>query len=361
MGRRLAGGFLVAIGLIVASLAWVGFSFTHTILDPGRSQAIADDLYDDPEVRAQLKSSMTSAMQAALPEGMALGRPEIADAADRALHDPAVKELLVGGLVRAHQRFLGADPNPDEPIVVDGSALAAATRSQLINAHPELLGAVPEVPSLAITLPTDSIPDAGGLRSTISGAVVMLATLAAGLVAAAFIVTDNRARILRRVGFWAIGAAAFWLVIGFVLPALAHLLLPGQAAIIAAIWGVAANGMLQPSIIAAVAGVAALVLSLVWMAGSSVSGRRRPERHPMPRQAPPRTRTAPLPHAPRAPDPDAYGPRAPRHPIPVRTPGPATPATGVPVVPPPAAARPAAPTWIEGKGYVDDPDTTRPS
>src|SRR5690606_8319395 len=128
-------------------------------------------------------------------------RSDVEAAARRALDDPAVEEAMVGGLVRAHQRFLGDDPRPDEPIVVDASALAAATRVELVNDDPTLLGSLPEVPSLAVTLPTESMPSVGGARTAIVGAVAFLALVAVGLVVAAFVVTDDRARVLRRVGF----------------------------------------------------------------------------------------------------------------------------------------------------------------
>lgn len=362
MGRRLAGGFLVGLGLIAASLAWISLSITRTILDPERSTAIAEDVYRDPEVRDQLRNSMAGALDAAVPDGVDLNRLDVVDAADRALDDPAVEALLVDGLIRAHQRFLGDDPNPDEPIVVDGAALASATRRQLVSSRPELAGVVPEIPSMAVTLPTDSLPNAGGLRDRLVAATGLLAAVAAGLVVAAFVVTDNRARILRRVGFWLIGAAAFWVIIGTALPSLAHLLLPGQAAIIGAIWGVAAGGMRQPSITAGVAGVAALVLSLVWMAGSAVS--RRSRRRDAARQRTARAAEEPryvsrpvtAPTGYQAPNPD-YVP-----PPPAPTPTYVPPGEGVDATvaaPSPAPTGSSAPRWVEGVGYVDDSDATR--
>lgn len=350
MGRRLAGGVLVGFGLVAASLAWVCLSITRTVLDPERSQAIAEDVYRDPEVRSQLKGSMATAIDAAIPDGADVLRLEVTDAAGRALDDPAVEALVVDGLVRAHQRFLGADPAPDEPIVVDGAALASATRAELVAARPDLIGVVPEVPSLAITLPTDSIPDAGGLRGRLIAATGLFALIAAGLVGAAFVITNDRPRVLRRVGFWLIGAAAFWVVVGTALPALAHLILPGQAAIIAAIWGVAAGGMRQPSITAAIAGVVALAVSVVWMAVAAVARRqaRRPARAARARREPEPAYAPTYEPAPTYSAPPTYTAR------PEPAPAPA------PTYAAPAAPRPsAAPQWVEGVGYVDDPDATR--
>lgn len=362
MGRRLAGGALVAIGLIAASLAWAGFSLTRTILDPDASERIAEAVYDDPEVQGFLKDSMVAAAAPFLEAGVQ--RSDVDSAADRALDDPQVEEAMVGGLVRAHQRLLGDDPRPDEPIVVDATALAAATRTELVNSDPDLLGGLPEVPSFAVELPIADIPDLGGARATLLGAVTLLATAALAFVAAAFVITDNRARVLRRVGFWAIGAAAFWVIFGLVVPWLAHLLMPDEAIVMASIWGVAAEGMIDPSIVAACAGVVALVLSVIWMLGSAAlrsSRRRSARRHEAPAGTSGRdVRTAADPAA-------AYEARgrgrrtyAVDRPVPV-APGPPTPARGTPVVPSPTEAPPrrSGPQWVEGVGYVDDPDQTR--
>jgi hypothetical protein len=370
MGRRLVGGVLVAIGLIAASLAWTGYAASRTVLDPGRSQAIADDLYQDREVRAQLRSSMADAMARALPEGVSASRSELVAAADRALDDPAVEELFTGAMIRAHHRFLGEDPAPDEPIVVEGAALAAASRTALINARPELATVVPEAPSLPVTLPTERIPDAGGFRAWLNGAVAMLTAIAVGFVAAAFVLTNDRPRVLRRVGFWAIGAGAFWLLVGVVLPVLAHLLMPGQAAIFSALIGVAAGGMIPPSINAVVAGVAAVLVSLLWSVVASLSGRRRapapPRRErrreraaepdPAPSAYPPTPRRPATPQQAAA----AYG-VAPSRPAPPPRPAPQAPTAAAPA---PATPFPNAPRWVEGVGYVDDEDATtadRPS
>jgi hypothetical protein len=268
-------------------------------------------------------------------------------------------------LVRAHQRLLGDDPRPDEPIVVDATALAAATRAELVNSDPELLGGLPEVPSFAVELPIESIPDLGGVRTTLLGAVAFLAAATVAFVAAAFVVTDNRARVLRRVGLWAIGAAAFWVIFGLVVPWLAHLLMPEEAIVMASIWGVAAEGMIDPSIVAACAGVVALILSIIWMIGSAAlrSSRRRSAR----RRADPATAAPDRTVAPSADSAAAYEARgrgrrtyAVDRP-PAAAPGPPTPARGTPIVPPriETPRQSTGPQWVEGVGYVDDPDQTR--
>lgn len=347
----------MALGLVAASLAWAAFSLTRTVLDPESSERIAEAMYDDPEVQAFIVDATASAVVPVV-EGVVTA-PEVESAVRRALDDPQVEELMVGGLVRAHQRFLGEDPRPDEPIVVDGTALVSATRRELVNSDPELVVVLPEVPAIGLTLPTDAIPDAGGIRSMVIGAVALLAVATVALVVAAFVITDNRARVLRRVGFWAIGAAAFWVVVGLVVPSLAHLLMPDDATVMASLWGAAAEGMIDPSVIAACAGVVALVLSVIWMAGSAIAhgSRRRTGRSSAAAAQSPAAR-APATQVPVARrEPPYQGPPRQRADTgqtpPVVVPGPATPPRGIPVVPSPSVPTPGR-RWVEGVGYVDD-------
>ncbi|MGY6501549.1 MAG: hypothetical protein ACXIVQ_11770 [Acidimicrobiales bacterium] len=369
MGRRLVGGVLVGIGLIAASFAWTGFSLTRTIFDPNRSVAVADALLDDREVRDQLRSSLATSLSAAIPAELEVNRADLIAAAERALDDPRVEDAIANGLVRAHQRFLGLDPRPDEPIVIDAAVLGDAARSGLIATRPELLTVLPEISSAPVALPVDRLPDGGGARVWLDRSVVLLAALAVGLIAAAFVLTNDRARILRRVGYWAIGAGAFWLVIGVVLPQLAHLLVPGQAAVFAAIWGVAAEGMIPPSTVAAAAGAGAVVLGFVWSGVNALL--RRSGRASAPQDArarPPATSST------RGPAPMVAAASSPMAPPPqpahsssawdaptddrtqVATPFPGADPTGAS----PTRPRPsAAPQWVEGVGYVDDDDATR--
>ncbi|HSL56918.1 MAG TPA: hypothetical protein VK866_03670 [Acidimicrobiales bacterium] len=390
MGRRLVGGALVGIGLFVASLTWVGFGALRTVLDAGRSDRVAEALYEDREVRDQMRTTIADGLDAAIPNDIAVPRQELLDAAEAALDDPAVEAVVRDGLVRSHQRFLGQDPNPDEPIVVDAAAIGAAARTALVTARPDLAPVVPPPPSLPITLPTEVLPDASGFRRWLVGTVALGALAATGLVVAAFVITDNRHRVLRRVGWWGIGAGAAWVVIGVALPELAKLMLPGQAAIFAAIIGVMAGGMVGPSITAMVAGAAAVVVGFLWWGVARVarrSGGRAPAPAPYqqgayPPGAYPPSYAPPSYHPPAAAPPGyasgssptgqypSVTPAAPPRPgadptrvagaDPTRVTGGSTPPGGTPAPPagapwaPPPPAPDPAPRWVDGVGYVDD-------
>ena len=49
--RRALSALILGVSLLVASAAWAGFILSHTVLDPGRSETLADHLLDDPAIR----------------------------------------------------------------------------------------------------------------------------------------------------------------------------------------------------------------------------------------------------------------------------------------------------------------------
>ena len=67
--RRGLAGLILGLSLAIASLAWAGFVMNHTVLDPGRSERLADQMLENETLRAALVSRLADSMAAALPEG----------------------------------------------------------------------------------------------------------------------------------------------------------------------------------------------------------------------------------------------------------------------------------------------------
>ncbi len=65
--RRALAAVLLAVSLWIGSLAWTGFIMMRTVLDPGRSEAVADALLEDPDVHDQLVANIGNGVEAALP------------------------------------------------------------------------------------------------------------------------------------------------------------------------------------------------------------------------------------------------------------------------------------------------------
>ncbi len=361
--RRGLAAALLGISLWIGSLAWSGFVMTRTVLDPGRSQDVAEALLENDAVRAQLVANIASGIEAGLPDGARVDRATLESGAEAALDSPAVKTLVLDALIRSHQAFLGEGTAPKS---IDGGAFGAAARQSIVDAHPELDGLLPAAPSFEVPLPTDRIPNLGPVRRGLLTAVPILAGIAVIGAGLALLVTTDRPGVVRRAGFWALGLSAFILVVAYGIPAAARQVAPDQAEVIAALIGALAAATRGPALALAGAGLAGLVVSLFWKPASSVIRSERP---------------APVVAGP---------PRRPRRDVPVRgrRPGRTTTTAPIPIVPsaagpidttrvqpaaaPPVSSRPPQPQraaranarWVEGVGWVHDgtdaiPDSAR--
>ena len=259
--RRGLASLIVALSLIVASLSWAGFTLSRTILDPGRSERLAFQLLDNPEVRDALTSRLADTLESQIPSDVPVPRATVEAGADVALDDPRVRALIVDGFVRVHQNAL---EGVDEPVVVDAGALGAAGRDALVNTRPELDAFLPAAPSVEVELPTTGLSWMGRVadvvdRFTLLGAIGSLAGLITG-----FVIAPNRPAVLRRMAYWGYGAAAFWIVVGLAVPWAAGLLSPTSAAIATAAVDVFFGAMIRPAIILAVIATALLVIGIAW-------------------------------------------------------------------------------------------------
>ena len=328
--RRALAAALLGISLWIGSLAWSAYLMTRTVLDPDRSEAVADALLEDEAVRAQLEANIAGSVAAAVPDGSPVGEDDIRAGTSTALSSPAVEAVFRDALVRTHQAFLGTG---DAPKTV----------------------ALPSAPGVQIPLPTDRLPNLGPVREAANDAVPLLASASAAGVALAMVVAKNRRAIVRRAGMWAVGLSALVLVVAFGLPALARVVLPGQAAIVTALVTALAGAARTPAVTLAAVGAAGIVLSLVWRPVSSVPPAPAPVPEPAWRPAPrPRRRDLPVPArrptAPLAsPPPGASALPADRTSVLARS---APDATRIESVP--AGSTRAGAHWVDGVGWVHD-------
>lgn len=396
--RKGLAGLILGLSLVVASVSWAGFVMTRTILDPGRSERLADQLLDNETLRTALVGRLSDALGAALPADVPVPRQQLEQAADNALEDERVDALIRDGIVRVHQNALEGN---DEPIAIDATALGAASRDSLIEVRPELASVLPEAPTVEIELPTSGLTWLGSARRQVARYTNVLALVATAGALLALLVTKDRPAILRRVAFWAFGAAIFWLIVGFGIPFLADTLAPSSNAIVAAIIDVFFGAMVPPAVMMAVFGALLLGASMLWstMAArrpAAVMQPRRPQEQPAPvtfggdsavetrRRPGSQTSNIRPATAPGTPSPSPQPAPEPSRLDPTLAPG-----TIDPVVAPPTAAPPtisqsavpaydttdqldrqapgdawdvttpapdqaARPTWVEGVGYVEE-------
>lgn len=267
--RRGLASLIMGLSLLVASASWAGFVMSHTVLDPGRSDRLAQHLLDDPEVRAAIASRIADALQAQVPKGVAIPRQTLEVAANVALEDPRVETLVRDGIVRAHQNALNG---VDEPITLDATVLGEAARAALVANVAALDPLLPAAPQLAVEIPATGLSWLGTVKDFVDR-FTLLGALAAGAgIVLSFLITTRRATALRRVSFWGFGASAFWLAVAYGLPGVVGFIAPSAMAIASAAVDVFAGAMIRPALVMAGISAALLVASIVWPARE----RRRP-------------------------------------------------------------------------------------
>lgn len=368
--RRAFAAVLLAVSLWIGSLAWTGFIMTRTVLDPGRSEAVADALLDDPDVRAQLIENIAGGLDAAIPDEAGVDRATLDAVADQALSSPEVEALFRTALVDTHQAFLGEG---EAPRSIDGGAFGGAARDALVDSRPELAGVLPESPSVEIPLPTRQMPDLGPVRRALDTVVPLLAGVAVFGALTALLITSNRPAILRRAGAWAIGLSSLVLLVAYGVPAFAQSVAPDQATVVAALVSALAEASRGPALALAGAGVAGIVASFLWRPAAAAvtadprpvpapapSRRRRRSPHPQTQRIARTARTGSARPAPRPSPPPTAAPRpavppAPSPPTQVRPP--ADDPTRVHI--PDRTERPSEPDppgrrWVDGVGWVVD-------
>ncbi len=342
--RRGLASLIIGLSLIVATVSWAGFTLSRTILDPGRSERLAEQLLENPQVREALVDRLSDAVEPQIPAEVPVSRGLIEAGAETALDDPRVRALIVDGVVQYHRNALEGNP---EPIVIDAAALGAASRDALVAERSELDQFLPAVPEIQLELPTTGFTWLATLKRLVDRFTLLGALVALAGATLALLVAQDRGAVLRRVAFWGYGAAAFWIVVGFAVPRLADLLSPTSGAIASAAVDVFFGAMIRPAVTLAIVSTVVLIIGFLLPA---ISGRRGA------RMVQPRGGTAgPPPVA-------APGPivRPPTRPAPAPAPPPA-PAPVIPAAPrPPTGATAVMPTAPNGTGTTPDPTMVAP-
>ena len=300
--RRGLAGLVLGLALVLASVTWAAFIMSNTVLDPGRSERLADEMFENEELRGVLVARVADGMGATLPPTVVVSNQTLELAAAVALANPAVQQLVREGIVETHRAALDGQV---EPVVIDGVALGDALRESLVDTNPELDSVLPPAPPVSLQLPTSGLNFLGTVKNFVDQFTILAAAAALIGASAAFVVTSDRPSVLRRVAFWAFGASIVWLVIGYGIPRLAALIGPASSALTTAAIDVFFGAMIGPAVILGLVGGALLALSLIWSSFAA----QRPARIAQPK------RSAPAPVQPQQPAASSPAPmRAPRPP-----------------------------------------------
>lgn len=259
--RRAASSVLLALGLLSASVAWWAFAASATVLDPERSERIADTLIGQPVIQDAVAEGLGTALQQALPPGTPISSEEIGAAAHRALADPRAMAAVRTAVLSSHRRLVG---NYDGPVTLDVSPVAVAGRDALLTVRPDLADAIPAAPPLSIDLPTRHLPKLGWLPERTRELAGLAGLAAVTWLALGMVAASDRPGVLARAGKWSVRAGVLWAMFGWGLPyAMTKVGEPRLAALGAL--GVSAVGpMIAPAVLMVCTGIGALLGARAW-------------------------------------------------------------------------------------------------
>ncbi|MGE0730473.1 MAG: hypothetical protein AB7O92_14400 [Acidimicrobiia bacterium] len=261
MTRRALSRLLVTVALLVATVAWAGFTLQRTVFDSTRTERVLRVLLDDETVRRALLQQVVSKADAAMPAELRaqVSLEQLTTAGTQALDDPRVRTAIEQALVGSHQYVIG---EVDQPPVLDASLLDAVIREQVNAVRPDLGELIPATQPIVIELPSTGLSAVQRVHDLTTELTPLLAMAAACAALAALVITNDRASVLRRIGFWAVSMGAVWIVLRFALPLLIEAVLGDGGAILGALSSAIAGGMGVPGTVLFVAGVALVVGSM---------------------------------------------------------------------------------------------------
>ncbi len=232
MFRRVIAGLILGPALLIGSFAWSGYLALSTIFDENRSATVAQARLDNEKVKAQVAANIAGAISSALPDGTPVTEEQIDAAALAVLNDGRITGLVINSLGETHRSFLGLN---DVPQTVDLNPVAEVAREQIASISPEAAAAIPADTDWSIDLPTENIPNSSPVKTFLETSVPFLAGISLVMVLMAFLTTSDRPSVLRKAAFWAIGTTAVYLIIGYGVPTLLRLAIGDQAEIFAAL------------------------------------------------------------------------------------------------------------------------------
>lgn len=139
--RRVIAGLILGPALLIGSFAWWGFLSLRTVFDENRTPTIAEELLDNEAVIDQIGANMGKALEAAMPDSIQLSEEEVSAAVAIILNDPVVRDLMIESLGTTHRAFLGLD---DAPSTIDLGPALASSQERIGVFLPRIAAQIPD-------------------------------------------------------------------------------------------------------------------------------------------------------------------------------------------------------------------------
>jgi hypothetical protein len=196
--RRGLAGLLFFIAALLLALAAGGWWLQRVAFEPESSRAVAREVFQDAEIRAQLAAAIAPAAATTL----GIPENELVLIVDRNSANPQAAEFLADIVADAHARVVGAGG----PVQITGPQMVNIVRNQ----------SVAELP--AVTLPVEEVAILDTIRTVLRWFVPVAALI--GLVAAVLGVLTHpeRSDAVFGIGVFCILAGVLAMVLGYVVP-----------------------------------------------------------------------------------------------------------------------------------------------
>ncbi|MDH4145007.1 MAG: hypothetical protein OEY23_07540 [Acidimicrobiia bacterium] len=271
--KRTLSGWLTALGLLAASLAWWGFTLQRSVFADGADRRVAATLSASPVMRDATIAASWVALDAALPADV---RRNLTPEELRAIASAAVDDAAYRAALEATnsdiERYLHGDL--DTRPRLDQAPVDAALRASMTSIRPDLAEVADNLPPMEVRY-----PDAGlGLARNARAAASML-TRAASIIAlvcsvGALVVAPTRSNVLRRLAGWALVNGGIWLALRFTMPFVADSLFASNAALARSLLELVTDTMAGPGLALSALGVVLGVLAFLARRLEGLAARR---------------------------------------------------------------------------------------
>jgi hypothetical protein len=273
---------LLRVAMAVAILALVLWYASLTVFQPGRIDAVVNAVLSSAHVQRETADEIFRQVRQFAP-GTAMSRQVAAAVTHEMGDDPHLRRLLASYTGANGKVAIGSVPGQD----IDPHQVDAIFHSAVSRVDPKLAAALRNVHLHAtpagLVFTASQLPSYAEADTVASRAWPWLAGLALVLWVVAFVLSEQRSEVVRRLGRWLVAVAVVqvlllvvgpWLAVRYVDAAWA-----AQYAAAAALWG---SLVLVPILVMGVVGLVLTVLARAGQAGAEEASTARLEPEPPP-------------------------------------------------------------------------------
>ncbi len=268
-GRRGLSTLFLSVGLLAATVGYLGLLARALVIDPSSTVDAATAALHNTEVQKLLTDRTADAVASQLigdstvhdlaAFGIDVHR-DLAPVAKTLLATPEFERAYADAVTQLHDHiFLDPTITP----TIDVTALVARARTEATAINPAYAQLIPPTATLVVTLPSDALPDLTAFDRQVTSSRTLLAIgLGVVMSAAAVALAAQRWRIVRRMGRYLLTLAGLQLLLSIAVHVALGRVSGDAAPILRAGVGAVLPRLVVPALVPLVGGVVAIVTSI---------------------------------------------------------------------------------------------------